>query len=83
MRRRRVLSFEQTRYSESSSSESLFSSFLFVIDLFSLPDSLSFTSGAILEPLCVVLQGFSRSSLKGNERVLVIGAGAVGLLTCE
>lgn len=47
-----------------------------------LPDSVSLESAALIEPLSVVLQGLRRSNLKAGESVLVLGAGAVGLLAC-
>lgn len=47
-----------------------------------IPSNVSLTSGALVEPLSVVLQGVRRSSLRAGESVLVLGAGAVGLLAC-
>lgn len=35
------------------------------------------------EPLSVVLQAFKRASVQPGSKVLVLGAGAVGLLTCS
>jgi len=48
--------------------------------LHKLPDSLSFTDGALLEPLSVVLHGFERSHVRLGEPVLVAGAGPIGLI---
>ncbi|CAO1623181.1 unnamed protein product [Parajaminaea phylloscopi] len=47
-----------------------------------LPESVSLESAALIEPLSVVLQGLRRSNLRAGESVLVLGAGAVGLLAC-
>ncbi|KAN0062248.1 hypothetical protein ACQY0O_005429 [Thecaphora frezii] len=47
-----------------------------------LPNNVSFTSAALCEPLSVVLQGLHRSNLQAGQSVLVLGAGAVGLLAC-
>lgn len=47
-----------------------------------LPTSVSYEVGALIEPLSVVLQGMRRCALANGERVLVTGAGAVGLLAC-
>lgn len=47
-----------------------------------LPSNVSLESAALIEPLSVVLQGLRRSNLWAGESVLVLGAGAVGLLSC-
>ncbi|SPO40411.1 related to sorbitol dehydrogenase [Pseudozyma flocculosa] len=47
-----------------------------------LPENVSYTSAALCEPLSVVLQGIRRSNLQAGQSVLVLGAGAVGLLAC-
>jgi L-iditol 2-dehydrogenase len=45
-----------------------------------LPDELSLEMGALLEPLSVAIHANRRAQLKSGARVLVFGAGAVGLL---
>ncbi|KAI0376951.1 GroES-like protein [Hypomontagnella monticulosa] len=45
-----------------------------------LPDSLSLEHGAIVEPLSVAMHARDRAGLKSGSTVLVLGAGAVGLL---
>ncbi|KAI0172976.1 GroES-like protein [Hypoxylon sp. FL1284] len=45
-----------------------------------LPDTLTLEHGAIVEPLSVAMHGRNRSGLKSGSTVLVMGAGAVGLL---
>jgi L-iditol 2-dehydrogenase len=45
-----------------------------------LPDSVSLELGALVEPLSVAMHAADRASLKTGATVLVIGAGAVGLL---
>lgn len=47
-----------------------------------LPTNVTYESAALIEPLSVVLQGLRRSNLRAGESVLVLGAGAVGLLAC-
>lgn len=47
-----------------------------------LPTEVSYEQGALIEPLSVVLQGIQRCNLTKGETVLVLGAGAVGLLAC-
>ncbi|XXH02180.1 hypothetical protein Hte_008548 [Hypoxylon texense] len=45
-----------------------------------LPDTLTLEHGAIVEPLAVAMHARNRSGLKSGSTVLVLGAGAVGLL---
>ncbi|MFM5950861.1 MAG: alcohol dehydrogenase catalytic domain-containing protein [Novosphingobium sp.] len=44
-----------------------------------LPKSASLADGAIIEPLAVALHGARLSGLKAGDRVLVLGAGPIGL----
>jgi len=44
-----------------------------------LPASLSFQDGALVEPLAVSLRSIRASGLKMGDKVLVMGAGAIGL----
>jgi (R,R)-butanediol dehydrogenase/meso-butanediol dehydrogenase/diacetyl reductase len=44
-----------------------------------LPTSISLADGAIVEPLAVALHGVKLSGLKRGDRVLVLGAGPIGL----
>lgn len=44
-----------------------------------LPADLSLADGALIEPLAVGLNGLRNAALKGGERVLVLGGGAVAL----
>jgi (R,R)-butanediol dehydrogenase/meso-butanediol dehydrogenase/diacetyl reductase len=44
-----------------------------------LPGELSFADGAIVEPLAVALHGVGLSGLKAGDKVLVLGAGPIGL----
>jgi 2-desacetyl-2-hydroxyethyl bacteriochlorophyllide A dehydrogenase len=46
-----------------------------------LPQSLSLPDGALVEPLAVGLHGVGMSAIRPGARVLVLGAGAVGLAT--
>ncbi|CUA77580.1 hypothetical protein RSOLAG22IIIB_02597 [Rhizoctonia solani] len=47
-----------------------------------LPDNCTFEQGALAEPLSVVLHANRRAQLRAGQSVLVLGAGAVGLLAC-
>jgi L-iditol 2-dehydrogenase len=51
--------------------------------LFRLPDDVTMTRGAFLEPVAVALHALDVSGLAPGEHVLVMGAGAVGLLLCQ
>jgi (R,R)-butanediol dehydrogenase/meso-butanediol dehydrogenase/diacetyl reductase len=44
-----------------------------------LPIGVSAADGALAEPLAVALHGVQRSGMKPGDRVLVVGAGAIGL----
>ena len=44
-----------------------------------LPKSASLADGAIIEPLAVALHGVAMSGMKAGDRVLVLGAGPIGL----
>ncbi len=44
-----------------------------------LPKSASLADGAIIEPLAVALHGVNMSSLKAGDKVLILGAGPIGL----
>ncbi|MBI2217134.1 MAG: 2,3-butanediol dehydrogenase [Candidatus Rokubacteria bacterium] len=48
-----------------------------------LPDDVDDTAGASVEPLAVVLHAWRRARLSGGERVVLIGAGAIGLLLLQ
>ncbi|NLW55236.1 MAG: alcohol dehydrogenase catalytic domain-containing protein [Firmicutes bacterium] len=48
--------------------------------LYKLPEHLSYDAGALLEPLSVATHAVRRAEIEMGEKVLVIGAGAIGLL---
>lgn len=45
-----------------------------------LPDSVSFSEAAMIEPLAAVYNGFERSHREPGERVLIFGAGPIGVM---
>lgn len=47
--------------------------------LHKIPDSLSYSDGALLEPLSVVLHGFEKSPIKLGESTVICGAGPIGM----
>lgn len=47
--------------------------------LHKVPEDVSYEEGAIIEPLLVALNGFSRAKPRENEEVLILGAGPIGL----
>ena len=49
--------------------------------VYELPDSISFKHGALVEPLAVAIHAVRRANFVGGSRVVVIGAGTIGLLT--
>ncbi len=51
--------------------------------LYRLPDGFPMEEAAMLEAVSVALHGVAVSKLQGGERVLVIGAGMIGLLTAQ
>ena len=48
-----------------------------------MPDSLSFTDAALLEPVAVALHAVRRSGLCAGETVHILGAGTIGLLILQ
>jgi len=52
-------------------------------NLFPMPDSMSFDEGAMLEPLSVGIWACRRAGMKPGDRVLVSGAGPVGVLAAQ
>jgi len=49
--------------------------------LYRLPDAVSFTLGALAEPLAVGVHAMRIVELSGADEVLVLGAGTIGLMT--
>lgn len=47
---------------------------------FKLPDNLSFEDGALLEPLSVAIHSCRRGNVQMGHRVLILGAGPIGVL---
>jgi L-iditol 2-dehydrogenase len=48
---------------------------------FKLPDNVSSKEGALVEPLAVGLHAASQGNVKLGDRVVILGAGAIGLVT--
>ncbi len=53
------------------------------LSLHKLPDTVTLRQGALVEPLAVALHGVRRSAIKPGDRVLVMGAGPIGLFTLQ
>jgi (R,R)-butanediol dehydrogenase/meso-butanediol dehydrogenase/diacetyl reductase len=49
--------------------------------LFALPESLDERSGALTEPLAVAVRAVAQARLSPDQPVMVLGAGAIGMLT--
>lgn len=48
--------------------------------VFPLPDAISYEAGALVEPLAVAVHAVRRADVRLGETVLVLGAGAIGML---
>ncbi|MGB6838610.1 MAG: alcohol dehydrogenase catalytic domain-containing protein [Dehalococcoidia bacterium] len=48
--------------------------------LYRLPDAIDFEVGSLIEPLAVAVHGLRLASLSVGDRVLVLGAGTIGLM---
>jgi (R,R)-butanediol dehydrogenase/meso-butanediol dehydrogenase/diacetyl reductase/L-iditol 2-dehydrogenase len=48
--------------------------------VYRLPDRLSYKAGALIEPMSVATHAVRRADIRLGEKVLVIGAGAIGIL---
>ena len=51
--------------------------------IYKLPEKFSFVEAAMLEAVSVALHGVAVSEMKGDEKVLIIGAGMIGLLLLQ
>jgi L-iditol 2-dehydrogenase len=49
--------------------------------LLSLPDGMDFETGALIEPLAVAGRAVRRADVANHHRILVLGAGTIGLFT--
>ena len=52
-------------------------------NVFALPDEISDTAGALLEPLACVVHGMQVLSPAPGDSILIVGAGAIGLMLLE
>ena len=48
-----------------------------------IPDKMSFDEGTLVEPSAVALHAVALADIKVGAKVLVIGGGIIGLMTCE
>lgn len=51
--------------------------------LLSIPPSLRNEAGALIEPTAVATHAMRRSNLRAGQRIVIIGAGSIGLLTAQ
>jgi D-xylulose reductase len=49
--------------------------------VFKIPDHMSFSEGAMVEPLAVGMQGVTKAKIKPGQTALVMGCGPIGLVT--
>ena len=50
---------------------------------YKLPDSMSYATGALIEPVCCAVRGFHRLSPQVGESYLIYGAGPMGLINAQ
>jgi threonine dehydrogenase-like Zn-dependent dehydrogenase len=48
-----------------------------------IPASLSFTEGALMEPVCVCIEALERGNVREGSNVLIIGDGPFGIITAK
>jgi 2-desacetyl-2-hydroxyethyl bacteriochlorophyllide A dehydrogenase len=48
--------------------------------LYPLPDAIDFERGALIEPMACAMHGTDQSEIKPGDNVIILGAGAMGLL---
>lgn len=48
--------------------------------VYQLPEHLSYNAGALIEPLSVAVHAVRKADIKMGEKVVVVGAGAIGIL---
>jgi L-iditol 2-dehydrogenase len=46
-----------------------------------LPDGLPSTAGPLVEPLAVVIRGLRRGRIESGQRIVILGAGTIGLMS--
>jgi 2-desacetyl-2-hydroxyethyl bacteriochlorophyllide A dehydrogenase len=51
--------------------------------LYKLPDNISFEHAALLEPYCVAFHAYETSRVIAGDRVVVLGAGPIGLMIMQ
>lgn len=52
-------------------------------DVYTLPEGMSFAEGALVEPFCVSMSGVKKAVLGPDSKVVIIGAGIIGMLALE
>lgn len=53
------------------------------LDVFTLPDELSFEAATLIEPLACCVRGINRAAIQEGDSVLVLGAGSNGLMLAQ
>jgi len=48
-----------------------------------LPETMSYEEGALVEPLAVAVHAMARGGYPGGKKVVILGAGTIGLLTMQ
>lgn len=53
------------------------------VNCYRMPDSMTFAQGAFVEPVSCAIHGVRRLGVESGERILVIGAGPMGLIVSQ
>lgn len=49
------------------------------INLFTVPDNMSYSQTALIEPFCVSMSGVKKIKAKENAKIVILGAGIIGM----
>ena len=75
--------FKKTNYRPGGFCEYFAVGALHMMDTHSLPDQVSFEEGTLIEPLACVVHAVRRTNAKPQDRVVVIGAGSIGIMFAQ
>lgn len=51
--------------------------------VYELPEGMSFSEGALVEPFCVAMSGVRKANITPESKVVIFGAGIIGMLAFE
>ncbi len=53
------------------------------VDLYPIPDSMSFSEAALVEPFCVGMSGVKKQAFNSESKIVIFGAGIIGMCAFE